>query len=141
MTNNNWKEVMRTYFHLPFLAHSFVSDHASELKVIQSEMAGWSWREIQSWSRQQKCTHSFEFYKENAIDIGKFTWIEEPADVDSIVLNKTEVLVIELAKNAAEWKDVEIIWHVWSSLQVGVHEIVCMHVLDTMVAKTNFIKV
>ena len=91
--------------------------------------------------RQQICTHSFEFYKENAIDIGKVTWIEEPADVDSIVLNKTEVLVIELAKNAAEWKDVEIIWHVWSSLQVGVHEIVCMHVLETMVAKTNFIKV
>ena len=91
--------------------------------------------------RQQKCTHSFEFYKENAIDIGKVTWIEEPADVDSIVLNKTEVLVIELAKNAAEWKDVEIIWHVWSNLQVGVHEIVCMHVLETMVAKTNFIKV
>ena len=114
---------MRTYFHLPFLAHSFVSDHASELKVIQSEMAGW------------------RFYKENAIDIGKVTWIEEPADVDSIVLNKTEVLVIELAKNAAEWKDVEIIWHVWSSLQVGVHEIVCMHVLEMMVAKTNFIKV
>ena len=48
--------------------------------------------------RQQKCTHSFEFYKENAIDIGKVTWIEEPADVDYIVLNKTEVLVIELAR-------------------------------------------
>ena len=134
---------MRTYFHLPFLAHSFVSDHASELKVIQSEMAGWRCRKfkVEATCRQQKCTHSFEFYKENAIDIGKVTWIEEPADVDSIVLNKTEVLVIELAKNAAEWKDVEIIWHVWSSLQVGVHEIVCMHVLETMVAKTNFIKV
>ena len=116
--------------------------------LLNSRLSNQRWRvgvagkfKVEATCRQQKCTHSLEFYKENAIDIGKVTWIEEPADVDSIVLNKTEVLVIELAKNAAEWKDVEIIWHVWSSLQVGVHEIVCMHVLETMVAKTNFIKV
>ena len=49
----------------------------------------------------------FEFYEENSIDIGKVGWIEEP-DVDSIELNKTEVLV-NWPKNAAEGKDVEII--------------------------------
>ena len=66
-----------------------------------------------------KNVRTLEFYKENAIDIGKVTWIEEPADVDSIVLNKTEVLVIELAKTRLNGKMLKAYVTAKVPLQVG----------------------
>ena len=71
----------------------------------------------------------FDFYEENSIDIGMVDWIEESVDVDSIVLNKKEVEIIRSMARVVKFAG--------RCSQNCPHA----HLLETMVAKTNFIKV